>query len=92
MMLEPIVAKFNQKDLYAPIEFKTSNFDFFKKRKAKFVFTPEYVEKTSDDYLVVKNKSIEYFGHFSGWVSDNYGDRIEFKNVYGRVVTYVNWG
>lgn len=91
-MLEPIVANFSQNSNLDPIQFKTSNFEFFKKRKAKFVFTPEYVENTLDDYLIVKNKSLEYFGHFSGWVSDEYGDKIDFEHVYGRVVIYVNWG
>ena len=84
--LNPLVFKYDKRNYMNG--FKVSTHDKFSgsnANAAEIVFKTEYVLPKRDNLVIIKTHMDYIYGSYSGWVSDENGNRYEFKDVHGLI-------
>ena len=91
--LNPVKMEYDPLNLMNSFVFKTHpNFEGETANMAEIVFRSEYVHEKRDN-LIVLTTSFDYvYGTYSGWVTDNDGNKYEFEGVQGYIeIVKLKW-
>lgn len=84
--LNPIEADFDENNLMNPWNLKTIVTENGNHRECDVIFTPTFVDqKKINIMLIIQNDFRVVYGQFSGWASDDEGNKYAFENVNGYI-------
>ena len=82
--LNPIAIKYDPLNFMNSMSFSThENFMEEKNNSAEFVFTSYHHLPKKENFLIVSSDFNLVYGTFSGWVTDDEGNKYEFEDVAG---------
>lgn len=82
--LEALKLTYNPENLMEEMTIQThENHDNKKARQASIQFSPTYKGNVNTEYIILSGKLDYVYGYYSGWVSDEDGQKIQFKKMKG---------
>jgi len=80
--LNTVETKYDDHNLMNPFNIRTIG-TALKNSQCEIIFAPQYVENKNVNYVLIKSDMSVVYGKFSGWVTDENGNKYTFEDLHG---------